>query len=140
MNRENLKIVLSVIRKATKAIKLFPFLYAIVFIPCYAISMFNDFEVLLDVSAAIYLSPLLIAFLIYLSYAVKLCFWHRLQCTLPLIPQAVVYCDTYIYEYGEALAKVNFAIIVILFILSLVNAYFVFIRAPRKPRNQSSNT
>lgn len=130
-NRENLKVILNVVRKTTTAIKVFPFLYAIIFIPCYLISMFYEFEFLEDVSVLIFLSPLLVAFLIYLSYAVKLCKWHRLQCLLPLLPQAMVFCDNYIYEYEEALAIINFAIIIFLFIASLVNAYFVFIRPAR---------
>lgn len=133
MNHERLKVILSVAKKATKAIKLFPFLYIALFIVCYSISMFCDFYVLENISSAIFISPLVIAFLIYLSYAVHLCKWHRLQCTLPLIPQAVVFCDYYICELGEALARVNFAILIFIFILSLVNAYFVFIRPTSKP-------
>ena len=135
VNYENLKYILAVIRKATKAIKVFPFMYVVLFIPCYVIAMFYDFDVLESISACIYESPLFVAFLIYLSYAVKLCFWHRLQCTLPLIPQAMVFCDTYIYEYGEALAIINFAILIVIFLLSLINAYFVFIRPQRKSPN-----
>lgn len=95
--------------------------------------MFYDFDILVDVSSAIFLSPLLVVFLILLSYAVRLCKWHRLQCVLPLIPQAMVYCDNYIYEYGVALATINFSVLLLLFILSLVNAYFVFIRPAVKP-------
>lgn len=129
-NAEKLKTILNIIRKVTKAIKVFPFLYVVVLlIICPIISFSENIDMLINESC--YLSPLLVLFLIYLSYAVKLCFWHRLQCTLPLIPQALVYCDTYIYEFGEALATLNFAILLILFIASLVNAYFVFVRPTR---------
>lgn len=137
MNVENLKAVIAVIRKVTKIIKVFPFLYIGIYIIIYPLIAFTEIEITQDVSSWIYLSPLAIAFLIYLSYAVKLCFWHRLQCILPLIPQLLVYCDQYIYEYGEALAILNFIGLLLLFTLSLVNAYFVFIRPTSKPLNHN---
>lgn len=80
------------------------------------------------VNSLFYESPLLILFLILLSYSVKLCKWHRIQCALPLVPQLADFIDTHFVEYEEALATLNFAILMLLFSLSLVNAYFVFIR------------
>ena len=129
-NVENLKVVLNVVRKTTKAIKIFPFVYAGTLLIVIPMVFFNE-DIADILNEAFFISPLVISFLLYLSYAVKLCFWHRLQCTLPLIPQAVVFCDYYICELGEALAIVNFVLIIGLFILSLVNAYFVFIRPTR---------
>lgn len=135
VKEENLKVILNVVRKTTKAIKVFPFLYVVVFIILDTFITFCDYETAYTIADFFYESPFFIAFLIYLSYCVKLCFWHRLQCILPLIPQLLVFCDNYIYEYGEALATFNFVIIILLFILSLVNAYFVFIR-PSNPTKQ----
>lgn len=131
-NVENLKRILTIIRKTTKAIKLFPFLYIGLFIVLSFAMGFASIEATRIISGIIIVSPIMVAFLIYLSYAVKLCFWHRLQCALPLIPQALVIIDTHIYEYGEALAILNYAILLLLFSLSLVNAYFVFIRPSKR--------
>lgn len=133
-NAENLKVILSVVRKTTKAIKVFPFLYIGLFIVLSFAMGLTSIIVTYIISAIIIISPIVVAFLIYLSYAVKLCKWHRLQCLLPLIPQAIVFIDSHLYEYGEALATLNFAILIFLFVASLVNAFFVFIRPTRRPR------
>lgn len=132
-NRENLKIVLNVVRKVTKAIKIFPFVYVLILLLFLPSMSYMDIDTATILSGCIFESPLLIAFLILLSYSVKLCVWHRLQCLLPLVPQIADFIDTHIYEYGEALATLNFIILLLLFILSLVNAYFVFIRPTRNP-------
>lgn len=131
VNHESLKTILNVVRKTTKAIKVFPFVYVFILIAIIPVICYIDYDVAIVINDCIFESPLLIAFLIILSYSVKLCFWHRLQCTLPLIPQIADFIDTYIYEYGEALATLNFLILLLLFTLSLVNAYFVFIRPTR---------
>lgn len=133
-NAEKLKYLLAVIRKTTKAIKIFPFVYILILLIILPLMSYMDIDTATFISGCIFESPLLIAFLILLSYSVKLCKWHRIQCALPLVPQIADFIDTYIYEYGEALATLNFAILIILFIASLVNAYFVFIR-PKQPSN-----
>lgn len=135
-SRENLRVILNVVRKTTKAIKVFPFVYILILLIVLPLMSYMDIETATIISGCIFESPLLIAFLILLSYSVKLCKWHRLQCALPLVPQIADFIDTQIYEYGEALATLNFVILLLLFILSLVNAYFVFIRpAQRTPKN-----
>lgn len=131
VNVENLKKILNIIRKVTKTIKVFPFIYAVILIIVIPLVSFVDYDIAIIINDTTFLSPLVIAFLILLSYSLKLCFWHRLQCSLPLIPQISDFIDTHITEYGEALATLNFIILLLLFILSLVNAYFVFIRPAR---------
>lgn len=133
-NAENLKRILAIIRNATKAIKIFPFVYILILLIVLPLMSYMEVDTATIVSGCVYLSPLLIAFLILLSYCVRLCFWHRLQCALPLVPQIVDFIDSHLYEYGEALATLNFAILIFLFVASLVNAFFVFIRPTRKPR------
>lgn len=73
--------LVNILRSVTTTIKLFPFLYAIIFIA----SMFGyllgeGFSTLLD--TLFYMSFLAIALLVRLSYALKLCVWHRAQCVL----------------------------------------------------------
>lgn len=127
-NHESLKYILAIIRRTTKIIKVFPFLYIVLFLVVMPIECYAEYSVDISLSYLFFESPLMIAFLILLSYTVKLCKWHRLQCALPLLPQIADFVDTHLYEYGEALATFNFAILILLFILSLVNAYFVFIK------------
>lgn len=127
-SHENLRVVLNVVRRVTKAIKIFPFVYILILLLFLPTMSYLDIDTATILSGCIFESPLLIALLILLSYSVKLCIWHRIQCLLPLVPQVADFVDTHIYEYGEALATLNFIVLLLLFILSLVNAYFVFIK------------
>lgn len=133
-NRENLKIVLNVVRKTTKAIKVFPFLYALLLLVLFPIVAYVDFDIATIINETFYVSPLFIGFLILMSFYVKLCKWHRLQCILPLFPQIIVFIDANFYEFGESLMTIDFVVDIVIFILSLINAYFVFI----KPKTRST--
>lgn len=83
-----------------------------------------------------YVSPLVVVLLWMLSRSLKMCNWHRLECVLPLVPQVPIFFDDYINQFDYAGAAVNICVIGLLFLLSLVNVYFVFI----KPRNEESNS
>lgn len=131
-NVENLKLILSVIRKTTKAIKLFPFLYMVLLLTLMPFISFGSIEMTEDISGLIYMPLVMIIFLVYLSYCVKLCKWHRLQCVLPLIPQVIVFIDENVYEFSENIAIIFIVTYTLLFILSLINAYFVFIKPTQK--------
>lgn len=130
--RENLRVILNVVRNVTKTIKLFPFLYAILLLALFPIVSYGSYEIAMFVNEIFFVSPLFIAFLILLSYFVKLCNWHRLQCLLPIIPQIVVYIDENVYELTEVVAIVNLVVMLTIFLLSLINAYFVFIKPTQK--------
>lgn len=130
--KDNLKVILAVVRKTTIAIKVFPFLYMVLFLILMPLMAFGSIEMTEDISGLIYMPLVMIIFLVYLSYCVKLCKWHRLQCILPIIPQIVVFIDENIFEFGESFMIVNFVVLLIIFILSLINAYFVFIKPTQK--------
>lgn len=125
-NKDVLAIV-KILRKVTMIVKVYPFLYAIL----YAMSMlgyiiFDDtFSTMLD--HLFYTSPIVVSCNILLSYALKLCKWHRLQCYLPMFPLIPVAIDNYIYPLSKFAATANALTIIILCITSLINAYFVFI-------------
>lgn len=129
-NVESLRLILSVVRKTTKAIKIFPFFYMVLFLILMPFLTFGSIEMTEDISGLIYMPLVMIIFLVYLSYCVKLCKWHRLQCVLPLIPQVIVFIDEKVYEFGESAITITTSIFVLLFLLSLINAYFVFIKKP----------
>ena len=95
---------------------------------CWTAYLFLPFEWVCAIERTIYLSIVVVLFLIRLSYPLKYCIWYRLQCALPLLPQGVVFVDTYIYEFSDYLAIVNIATAFLIFLLSLVNTYFVFIK------------
>lgn len=117
-----------IVKSVTAVVKHFPFLYAFGLILYWLIAPILSYEVISTVDSLIFLSAIMVAFLIRLSYCVKLCIWHRLQCALPLLPQAIAQFDEYIYEFGEYVSVVNYTSTGIVFTLSLINAYFVFMK------------
>ena len=97
--------------------------------------LFSD-NVAVILDTLFYVSPMTVVLLWLLSRAFKLCNWHRFECVLLLVPQIPIFFDDYISQFDYAGAAVNICVIGLLFLLSLINAYFVFI----KPRNEESNS
>ena len=123
-----------IVRKVTLTVKYFPFFYALGFLIFWLIAPTLSIDVITGIDGVIYISLIMVLFLIRLSYCVKLCVWHRLQCTLPLLPQIVDKIDTYIYEFGTYSVVANYAVFGVIGVLSLINAYFVFIKPSARNR------
>lgn len=123
-----------IVKSVTITVKTFPFFYALGLILFWLVAPILSYDVISTVDSLIFLSAVLVLFLIRLSYCVKLCIWHRLQCALPLIPQAIAQIDEHIYELGEYVSAVNYTTTGIVFTLSLINAYFVFIKPVSRRR------
>lgn len=126
--QEDVIKVAKVARSATNTVRAFPFFYAVALILFWIVAPMLDYDALTAIDSLIFLSAAMVALLIRLSYCVKLCKWHRLQCSLPLLPQIVDKIDVYIYEFGTYLAIINYAVLGVIAVLSLVNAYFVFMK------------
>lgn len=120
--------MVEILRRVTVTIKVFPFLYALIYIAAMFGYMLFDEDICTWIDALFYMSVLNVALLVRLSYCVKLCIWHRIQCCLPLLPQPVIFIDNHIYRFGETLAVINVWLAVLIFTLSLINAYKVFIK------------
>lgn len=120
--------LLRIVQRVTVTVKTFPFFYALGLMIFWLIAPTLTYEVLTTIDSLIFVSALMVLFLIRLSYCVKLCIWHRLQCALPLLPQILAQVDEHIYEFGLYTSIINYSTIAVVFILSLVNAYFVFIK------------
>lgn len=118
--------VIELLRKVTITVKVFPFFYAVIYIfSMFAYLVLRENGCII-IDTLFYASALTVALLVRLSYCVKLCFWHRLQCCLPLLPQPIIFIDNYIYRFGQAIAVINVSLAIVIFILSLINAFFVF--------------
>lgn len=117
-----------IVQRVTVTVKTFPFFYVLGLMLYWLIAPALSIRAIMEIDGAIFLSLIMTLFLIRLSYCVKLCKWHRLQCTLPLFPQIVDKIDIYVYEFGMYLAIVNYIVFGVIAILSLINAYFVFIK------------
>lgn len=123
MRKEDVISLLDILRSVTKILKVFPFVYAALIVslsPFYLIdNVIGNF---------FYVSPIVIALLIILSYRLKFCKWYRVQCTLPLLQQCVG-----LFGNSHTCCTI-FMLYVTILTLSLVNTYFVFIRNPHLHR------
>lgn len=117
-----------IVQRITVTVKTFPFFYALLLMIFWLIAPILTYEVLATIDSLIFVSALMALFLIRLSYCVKLCIWHRLQCALPLLPQILAQVDEHICQFGLYTSVINYSTIALIFTLSLINAYFVFIK------------
>lgn len=116
------------LRDITFIIRVAPFVYVLILLFTAFLYMFCD-DIILDlIDRTFYVSPLIILLFFMLSYKLKLCNWYRTQCSLPLIPQVLSLSDTYIYEFGENVVYLSLVALSIIFLSTLVNTYFVFLR------------
>ena len=126
--------IIEIARKVTSVVKFSPFVFAVAYIITMICYIFCDDATATLLDQLLYTSPLVVIMNFRLSYSLKLCKWHRLECALPmfpLIPLAIDYCIYPISRFG---AIVNGISILSLVILSLINAYFVF----RRPRTTNA--
>lgn len=119
--------MLSILRNITAVMKVVPFVYAGMYIACMLVYMFCSEELSAIVDMLLYVSPFNCLLLFGCSYILRFCNWYRLQTCLPLIPQTIVVIDE-IYPFGEYGAGVNITVASVIFLLSLINTYFVFIK------------
>lgn len=123
--------IVRILRRVTTIVKIYPFMYSILYVVCMLVYMFCTDEIATLCDQLFYTSPFMVVCAIGLSYSLKLCKWHRLECVLPLLPFVIILIDEYLYQISMWEAYINTALMIFICILSLINAYFVFI----KPQN-----
>lgn len=119
---------IKILRNITLAVKVVPFVYAGIYILCMLAYLFCSDETATIVDMLFYVSPITCMLLFFISYILEFCNWYRLQCVLPILPTCNVFVDEYIYTYGQEVAIVNILLAGLIFTLSLVNTYFVFLK------------
>lgn len=131
MEKKESKAIVSMLRKATKIVKIYPFVYSALYLMCMTVYYVGN-ETISSVCDMLFtITPIMIFPLIGLSRVFKLCKWHRLQCVLLLFPILPVIVSI-IVEPSFMLAMISIIMAIIIFILSLINAYFVFVKPKRK--------
>lgn len=126
--------IIEIARKVTSVVKFSPFVFAVAYIITMICYIFCDDATATLLDQLCYTSPLVVIMNFRLSYSLKLCKWHRLECALPMFPLIPLVIDYYIYPISRFGAIVNGMSILTLIVLSLVNAYFVF----RRPRTTNA--
>ena len=109
----------------TVAVKIAPFIIVFFYFVCITSYMFTDDNTQTILDTLFYVSPVFIGFLLVLSHILRMCVWHKMECVLPLFPQIVLLVDMFL-PLDEMASTVNVIVDVIIFLSSIINAYFVF--------------
>ena len=125
-NDKDVIAIVSILRKVTKVVKIYPFVYAILYALCMFGYMIGSEGLSCALDQLFYTSPISILFALILSRSLKLCKWHKLECILPMIPLIHLAIDSYIIPLSYVSAIINVGTIIANCILSLINANFVF--------------
>lgn len=136
VEHKDILAIVRILRKVTKIVKIYPFVYAVLYALCMIGYLICDDIVSVILDQLFYTSPIVVSCNILLSYSLKLCKWHRLQCLLPMFPLIPLFVDYLIFPVSKLAFTINALTIILLFTLSLINAYFVFI----KPKNNETYT
>lgn len=127
MEAKEIKIA-EILRKTTMIVKLSPFVYTALLALCMVSYYVLPDRLVYLMDELCYVSPIMIVSFIGLSYALKMCVWHRLQCCLPLLPMGVSLVDDYVLELSNIAAVLNLVLVALLCVLSIYNGIKIFTR------------
>lgn len=128
MERKGIDKIIWVARYSTVLVKAMPFVFAIFYLIGLSSYIWSSNTIIGYLDLAFYVSPIVILYELILSKIFHLCKWHRLECVLPLSGLMPVIVDKFIVEVGAYGQLTNWIIVVSVFTLSLINAYFVFLK------------
>lgn len=126
--KEGIEKIISVVRYSTVLVKARPFFFAFFYLAGIFSYILMPKAYIGYLDLAFYISPIVILYELILSKIFHLCKWHRLECVLPLFGLIPVIVDKFIIEIGAYGQLTNWIIILLAFPLSLINAYFVFLK------------
>lgn len=118
-----------ILRDVTVIVKIFPFLSSLLYIIFFLAQLMFQNDVVYEMESLFYISAFVVVLLIVLSYRLRLCKWHRIQCLLLLMPQVFSYIDMYVYEYGVHSAIIADIALTFILAVSVLNAYKMFRRS-----------
>lgn len=128
MNEKEFKEGAKIIKSATDFVRKLPFYYAVIYVFLICVYLFCSDNVSTFIDWTFNISPAAVFVNIRLSRMFKFCVWHRIECSLPLIPYFAMIVD-FICPLGMGGALANLIIICLLIVATIVNAFFVFRRA-----------
>lgn len=128
MKRNNIQAIVDVLRRVTHIVKVVPFIGAFFYLIAIVGYIFLPESAIRVLDLVFYCSPLNVVVMLMLSKRLMLCNWHRFQCFLPIIALMPSLVNRFIYPLSSVALDVNIALMVIIFLLSIINAYHVFIK------------
>lgn len=117
--------------RIVEAVKITPFIYSSIFVVVFVLYNFADERVLDILDTIFYISPIVVVVTFVYSKILHLCWWHRLTCLIPVIPQVFYLFDSFYTQSEVMIANV---ISLVMIILILISAYKVYARRNKCPR------
>ena len=130
MERDEHKILgaIQILKSVTRTVKVAPFVVAVFYMmSMVGYLLFSD-TVATILDYLFYVSPSTIVIMLLLSKSTKMCVWHRLECILPIVAMIPALVDDFIMRFTNSATVVNISTIGLMFLATLLNAYFVFIK------------
>lgn len=124
---ESVKKLIDRLRNVILATQIIPFAYSSIYIALLATYNMYGLETKENLDMLFYVSPVVILSFLILSRALHLCVWHKMACSIPLIPQIVSFVDYYIISFEEIYVHVFNGTIIAMLVLLLIAAYKVFL-------------
>lgn len=126
--------LIATLRKVTVTVKIAPFFLALFYMLTILGYMYMPETIIYLLDTLLYCSPTMVILLIILSKQLQLCFWHRLECSLPILCMIPGFVDSVIIPLSEVATYINAVTLSLVLLLSLINAYFVFVKPSVKRR------
>ena len=126
-----------ILRDVTVIVKIFPFLSSLLYIIFFLAQLLFQNDVVYEMESLFYISAFVVVLLIVLSYRLRLCKWHRIQCLLLFMPQVFSYIDMYVYEYGVHSAIIADIALTFILAVSVLNAYKMFRMSSLQPLDKT---
>lgn len=120
--------LIATLRKVTRTVKVAPFFIAFFYMLTILGYMYMPDSVICVLDSFLYFSPISVLIMFVLSKQLHLCFWHRLECSLPLVCLVPSLVDSLLVPLSDVATYVNAIILTLILLLSLVNAYYVFVK------------
>lgn len=128
LDRNDLISLINILRRVTALVKVSPFIYAGMLIISMVLYLFECYGFAFVIDTLFHISVVTVVIFLLLSKSLKLCKWHRFECIIPLIAALPTIVDEYCFTLSTIAVYSNVTIIILLSILSLINAYHVFIK------------
>lgn len=99
--RNAVKAVFSILRKATRIVQLAPFAYLVFYAAYLLSSAFVDDTALGFADTMFLVSPITTIGLLVASRLFKLCTWHKVACLLPTSSQVEGFIDNFVFQFTQ---------------------------------------
>lgn len=127
------------LRSITLTIQVMPFAFSALYIMSMFLYLTASDSVCCVLDTLFYVSPTTVAGMLICSRVLKLCKWHKMACSLPLLPQVTVFIDYHIVELSRFGAYLSVSLSIVMAVLLLIAAYNVFLKPNNNERKRRVN-